>query len=190
MSRFRPELDELFFAAIADSTDPDEKAQLMLVFEGNDEIFLPDYMLDEESEEDIDSETLYQMIANLKLPGKLKLAMLGNKAARAILIRDKNKQVPLFVLQNPKITEPEILEFAGNPHMEDRVLRVIANNSQWMKDYALKQAICNNPRSPVDVSMKWLKHLRDKDLRDLGRSKGIPQVIATQSRKLAVKRSK
>lgn len=68
------------------------------------------------------------------------------------------------------------------------MLRGIGNNASWMKAYALKHAIVSNPKTPIDIALRWLKHLQDKDLGRLAKSKNISQIVATQSRKLFEKR--
>ena len=138
---------------------------------------LPDHEIEK-------SEALYKIINTLKIPQKIKLAMFGNQTARGLLIRDKNKLIPMFVLQNPRISENELYEFARNTNLSEQVLRTIAGTSEWMKSYRMKIAVVSNPKVPVDVSMKWVKFLQKQDLRRLSRSKNIPQVVANQCRRL------
>jgi hypothetical protein len=169
-----------------------DRDSIRAVIEGCDSINLPKRLIDDEAEEDIlkDETNLFAIIDELTIPEKIKLALFGNQTARALLLRDHaNKQIPLLVLQNPRITDTEIVEIAKNPNMDERVLRAIGLDPNRMKAYALKIAIASNPRVPLDVSLKWLKHLRDRDLRVLARSKNVPQVISTQSRKLLDKRT-
>ena len=54
-------------------------------------------------------------ISNMSIPEKIKLAMLGNKECRTILIGDKNRCIQEFVLANPKLQMTEVIEFASNP---------------------------------------------------------------------------
>ncbi len=141
----------------------------------------------EEEVENVDeasNENLYQKIMGLEIPEKIKLALKGNQTARAILIRDSNKQVPLFVLENPRITDHEVQEFSKSRDVSDLVLRAISQNGNWTKSYQLKFSLVSNPKTPIDVSLKWLKFIQKKDLRNLARSKNVPQVIANQARKL------
>ncbi len=130
------------------------------------------------------NDVLYKIINDLTIPQKIKLALFGNQTARGLLIRDKNRVIPMFVLQNARITENELFEFARNTNLSDAVLRVIAGNPEWMKTYRMKFAVCSNPKMPIDVSVKWVKFLQKQDLRRLSKSKNIPQVVANQARKL------
>ena len=168
--------------------------QLELIRQGKDSIVLDlELTRDLDDDETLDEEQAQNLGGKIREMGvaeKIKLAMLGNSVARGILIRDTNWQVASFVLANPKITDSEINDFAKNANLDELVFRAISKNSQWMKNYSVKHGIVSNPKTPVDVSIRWLKYLKDKDLKNLGKSKGIPQVISGQCKKLLEKRSK
>ncbi len=131
---------------------------------------------------------LANVIRDMSVPQRIKLALFGNQQARALLIRDSNKQVSSVVLTNPRIGESEIFDFAKNTQLDALLLRKIGNNLTWMKGYSVKFALVSNPKTPADVSMKWLKFITDKDLHRLSKSKGIPQVIISQSKKILEQR--
>lgn len=122
-------------------------------------------------------------IGKMSVPEKVKVALLGNSTCRLLLIRDPNRMVQLIVLQNPRITPGEIEEFAKNSNLSDAVLRAIADNKNHIKSYTVKVHLVSNPKTPIDISLKWLPHLRVGELRKLAKSKNIPQVIATAARK-------
>ncbi len=182
---------ERLCAGILDSIDAKAlEAQVRAVIEGQDEIVVPNELLDDLTGEltQEQTENLYAIIKDMPIPGKIKLALFGNQTARTLLIRDTNKQIPQFVLKNARITENEILEMARNSNLDEAVHRGLANNPSWMKSYAIKLAIVSNPKVPIDISLRWVKHIQEKDLRRLSKSKNIPQVIASQCRKLLEKR--
>ena len=187
-------LNSLFEQALVQVSDERIREELELIRQGKDTIVL-DLALTKELDEDEtlgeeETQTLSGKIRDMGIPEKIKLAMLGNSVARGLLIRDPNWMVASFVLSNPKITDGEIHDFAKNANLDELVFRSIAKKSAWMKNYSVKQAIVSNPKTPVDISIKWLKFLKDKDLKNLAKSKGIPQVIASQCKKLIEKRSK
>src|SRR3972149_1070520 len=59
-----------------------------------------------------DTLTTYQRLLKMKPGEKIRLALLGTKEERAILIRDGSRQVSSMVLRSPKITDPEIEAWA------------------------------------------------------------------------------
>lgn len=142
------------------------------------------------SDDSSDSSNLAALIREMKLGQKMKLGMLGNMTARALLIRDTNRLIRAAVMRNPRLSDNEVLEFARNANMEDQVLRLIAKSKAWMKIYPVKVAIVSNPKTPLDISVKWLKHIKDKELRILAKSKNVPSALVNQCRKLLELRTK
>jgi hypothetical protein len=129
-------------------------------------------------------------IAEMGFAEKIKLAMLGNSIVRQLLIFDTNKLVSEAVLQNPRLTVNEIEEFVKNPNISPDIIRNITNVSGWMKHYPLKKNLINNPKTPPDVTLKWLKFLQTKDLRDVSRSKNLPTVVVTAAKKMVANKAK
>lgn len=141
-------------------------------------------------EEDALTGDLFSQISAMTIPQKIKLAMFGNVNARRILIRDSNKLVSSAVLSNPRFGESEAVEAAKNSNTSEHILRMITRKSNWMKNYSLKVALMFNPKVPVGVTLPMIKSLTTKDLRALAKSKNIPTVLVTQSKKLIEKREK
>jgi len=56
---------------------------------------------------------------------------------------------------------------------------------EWMRYYSVKYNLVCNPKTPPDIALKWLRHLNDGDIKKIGRSKNIPQLIATSAQKIA-----
>ncbi|MGA1846926.1 hypothetical protein [Deferribacter abyssi] len=127
------------------------------------------------------NENLYSKILKMSIPEKIKLALTGNKSARSLLIKDSNKQVSLSVLKNPKITEDEIDFITKNKMTPDHVLREIARNNNWMKNYQIIKNLAFNPKTPIDIVLHLLNRLYINDLENLSRSREISSVIKSQA---------
>ena len=123
-------------------------------------------------------------LGKLAVPQKIKAAMFGNAIVRGILIYDPNRMIQDFTLRNPRLTLPEVESFTKNPNISDNVLRLLSRKKEWMRYYSIKFNLVCNPKTPSDISMKWLRHMNEGDLKKLSRSKGIPQLIATTAGKL------
>lgn len=122
-------------------------------------------------------------IAEMTMPQKIKLALFGNSICRNLLILDTNRMIQQFVLKNPKLQQSEVEAFAKNPQLSEWVLRSIADSKTWMKSPSLKYTIVTNPKTPGDVSLKWLRYLNEPDLRRISKSKNLPQLIAVTAKK-------
>jgi len=180
-------LDRLFQLTIEQVENPEIQAELERILAGDDDIEIPEAALEEN--EDSDDMNIGQIIKDLNFAGKIKLAMKGNKTARSLLLKESNKQIQLFVLSNPRLTEGEIVELSKNSNVDESLLRRVSKESAWMKNYAVKYNLVGNPKTPIDVSLKWVKFLKDKDMRLLAKSKNIPQVVSIQCKKIIEKRN-
>ena len=134
--------------------------------------------------------SLFQKIQTMTVSEKLDLARKASKEARSILIRDSNKLVQLAVVNSPKITESEIIGIASNRQVSEDVLKEIAMNREWLRNYQVRLALANNPKTPLSVALAQVSYLNQRDLGLLAKSKGVPRpiVIAAQGRLKEVKR--
>jgi hypothetical protein len=134
--------------------------------------------------------SLFQKIQTMSVSEKLDLARKASKEARSILIRDSNKLVQMAVVNSPKITESEILAIASNRQVNDDVLKEIAMNKEWLRNYQIRLALVNNPKTPLSIAMAQVTYLNRRDLSLLAKSKGVarPLIIAAQERVKQVKR--
>ena len=180
--------EKLFNFLLEQTDDSDIKRALEELRAGGEGVIIPEQLIEDANEEtqdeDAKTETLTEFLRSASIPQRIKLALLGNQTARSFLIRDANRQIAMFVLENPRITDNEIQDFSRNTNLDEGIFRKIAQNQQWMRNYSVKQSLVSNPKTPVDVSLRWLKFLNDKDLRLLAKSKNIPQVIGAQARKI------
>lgn len=123
--------------------------------------------------------SLFQSIQTMSVSEKLDLAHKGNKEARTILMRDSNRLVQMAVIQSPKITEGEVLMAASNRQINDEVLKHIAISREWLKNYQIRAALANNPKTPLSEALKQIGYLRQRDLELLAKSRSIPRAIIT-----------
>jgi hypothetical protein len=100
--------------------------------------------------------------------------MVGNKAARAILVRDISKQIAYAAIASPSMTVNEACEIAKARDVTEEILRFIANKKEWVKSSEVKHNLVFNPKCPVGLSMKFLGFMRVDELRALGRSRNVP----------------
>jgi len=127
-------------------------------------------------------------IGSLSVPEKIKLALKGNKEARVLLLRDPNRQVVMAVLESPKLTDEEVDNIAQSRNVSEDVLRTMARNRVWVQRYAVTAALVNNPKTPLSISLDFLKHLRGKDLERIVKNKGISATLRTTAIKMLDKR--
>ena len=57
-----------------------------------------------------------------------------------------------------------------------------------MKLYSVKKSLVQNPKTPPDLALRFMKMLTEKDLRDIGRNKEIPTFISHAARRIMQQR--
>ena len=136
------------------------------------------------AEEALKSTPLFQRIVRMNIAEKIQAAIKGNVEERAILIRDPSRLVAATVLKSPKVNEQEIENYAKLRNVNDEVLRIIGTHREWTKAYNVALALTRNPRTPTGVSLTMLNRLVNKDLKNLGIDKNIPEVIRRSAKRL------
>jgi hypothetical protein len=133
---------------------------------------------------------VYALIQKMSVYQKIKLARLGNREARGLLVRDRNKVVAVAAILSPKITDTEIVAIAQSRNVGDEVLRIVANNRQWTRSYKVRLALAQNPKTPQQLAMGFVAQLHESDVLGLMKSKDVPSVIATHARRILTKKGK
>jgi hypothetical protein len=132
--------------------------------------------------------TIAQRIARMSVSQKIKLATIGNREARTILIRDSNKLVALASVCSPQVTDPEIMAVATSRTMSSDVLRHVYTAREYLKNYGIKLALVKNPKVPLPTALKLLVTLQERDIRDLARDRNVPQTIQQQAKAWIIKK--
>lgn len=129
-------------------------------------------------------ESLLQRLSGMRVVQRVQLALKGGREERMALIRDSCKVVQRAVLQSSRLTDREVESFAAMASLSDEVLRLIANKRQFRKNYIVVRNLLNNPKTPVDVTMKMLPMLQPNDLKMLAMNKNIPEALRSAAVKL------
>ena len=143
-------------------------------------------------ENELDESTLskYQELQEMNVSEKIKMALTGDKEWRTLLIRESNKQVNTAVLRNPRITEGEVLAVAKNRSSSDEMIRIILLNRDWVKNYDMKKALVQHPRTPLQTAMRYMTFLTERDIKELARSRNVTQAIINNARRMLMTKKK
>ena len=133
-------------------------------------------------------QTLLQRLAIMTVSQRVQFAIKGGSEARRTLIRDSNKVVQRAVLQSPRLTDQEVEAFASMSSLTDEILRIIAKNRNFRKNYVVVRNLMNNPKTPLDVSLHMLPMLNALDLKRLCTNKNIPETLRSTANKLQLQR--
>ncbi len=161
----------------------------MVVKEEDAAQFSPDLIHDlQENYTDAQRQNIYQKILHMSVPQKIRLAMLGNREARNILILDRNKIIPSAVMRSPRLTDNDVLTYAQQKNLPEDIYKYIAQNKKWIKNYPVKLALVNNPKTPLPIAIRLLDHLHDNDLKAVRRNKNISSVLNRAAFQVQAKR--
>jgi hypothetical protein len=142
-----------------------------------------------QAEEDAQKKlNMTQRVMRMSVSEKIKLATLGNKEARTILLRDSNKLVCMAAATSPRITDGEILGIASSRTVNADVLRYIYTNREFLRTYTIKITLVKNPKVPLPTALKMMFTLQEKDIKDLARDRNVPQTIQSQAKAWLMKK--
>jgi len=153
--------------------DEDFEALLLAMMEG----------AEGQEEQQEDSRALYDKIRKMGVPARIRLALMGNSNARDVLIRDANKLVAVAVLRNPGLNDKDIARIAATRTVVEDVIRTIAGNKEWCKNYSVKLGLVMNPKTPQNVAISFIKFLTGKDLKTISQSKDVTPLIAKTAKR-------
>ncbi|HSK05040.1 MAG TPA: hypothetical protein VK932_27515 [Kofleriaceae bacterium] len=124
----------------------------------------------------------------LSIPAKIRLASLGNASIRGKAIRSPLRIVALAAIKAQGVKDMEVVHYAGNRNLSEDVIRYIASKREWTKLYGVKVALCRNPKTPLVEATRMLTSLRERDLQNLAKSKGVTSALGAQARRLVMQR--
>ena len=127
-------------------------------------------------------------VARLTVPGKVELAVKGNREVRRILSRDASSMVARAVIASPKLTEDDIVSYAASSLTHEEVLRFIADSRQWTASRQVVTALVLNPRTPPPAAIRFLKSYQTSELRSLTQNRSLSAAVRQEARRLLAQR--
>jgi hypothetical protein len=134
-------------------------------------------------------ETLLQKLGRMRVVERVQRALKGGRDERLLLIRDPCKVVQRAVLQSPQLSEQEVESFANMASLTDETLRLIAGNRKFRKNYTILRALMFNPKTPLEVTLHLLPHLKPLDLKFLTGNKNVADTLRTSAARLQRQRA-
>jgi hypothetical protein len=168
----------------------DAEAIAESVRRGDDAFVVPEELVEEAEKGVPVRKGLYAQILEMKVGERIKLALKGNRDARMILIRDSNRLIQRFVLQNPRLTDEEVVAIARNRHLESELLKEIGEHKYWPRNYQVRLALVTNPKTPIVTALHFVNSLQERDLRQLAKSKNVPGAVVSVARRILIQRGK
>ena len=155
---------------------------------GTDAITVPGVLVEDPPPGGVVERSFLQQVQEMTVAERIKLALRGNREVRMILIRDPNRMIRRFVLQNPRIGDEEIIALAKNRSADDELLRLIGDSREWTKNYQVRISLVSNPKTPLTLSMRHIHSLNDRDIRMLAKSKNVSATVANAAKRIVTQK--
>jgi hypothetical protein len=115
---------------------------------------------------------LIARLPQLPLGQKITLARRGPARLSGALLAEGHAQIVAIVLDNPYLTEAQILKALSREKIPPAVVLAVAHHRKWSLVYNIRLALVRNPALPLSTVLSYLPELTISDLRELA-SPGI-----------------
>jgi hypothetical protein len=122
---------------------------------------------------------LLARLPQLPLGQKITLARRGPARIAGALLAEGHTQVTSIVLDNPYMTEAQILRALSREELPIAVIPAIIHHRKWSSTYNVRLALVRHRASPLATILGYLPELAVSDLRDLAE----PGIVAGNLRK-------
>jgi hypothetical protein len=110
---------------------------------------------------------LVSRLPQLPLGQKITLARRGPTRAVGALLAEGHAQVIPIALENPYLTEAQILKALSRDKLPSAVIPAIIQHRKWSISYNVRLALVRHPASPLATILSYLPELTVSDLREL-----------------------
>jgi hypothetical protein len=110
------------------------------------------------------------------------LARRNDREWIARVIRDPHPAVMRILLQNPRLTETDVLRLAARRPVASDVLREVFRCPRWIVRYPIKVALTLNPYTPLDVALQLAPLLHEQDLKRVLAAADLPPQLQAACR--------
>src|SRR5215471_19852689 len=120
---------------------------------------------------------LLARLPQIPLGQKITLARRGPARVAGALLTEGHPQVLSVVLDNPYLTEAQILRTLSREKLPPPVVPAIIHHRKWSISYNIRIALLRQPSAPLATILSYLPHLTVSDLRDLAAPGIVPETL-------------
>lgn len=128
-----------------------------------------------------------QVLDHLTLGEKRSLAKGISKDTLDRLIYDSDPHVIRNLLDNPKMTERDVLKVASKRPASSEVLKEVFNHKKWSARYSIKKALVKNPYTPTWIALGLVNFLLVQDLKEISKDRTLHQDVKNAAEELLKK---
>jgi hypothetical protein len=120
-------------------------------------------------------EQLLARLPQLPLGQKITLARRGPARVAGALLAEGHAQIISIVLDNPYMTEAQILRALSREKLPISVIPAIVQHRKWSITYNVRLALVRHPSTPLASVLSYLPELTVSDLRELAAPGIVPE---------------
>jgi hypothetical protein len=119
-------------------------------------------------------EQILARLPQLPLGQKITLARRGPARVAGALVAEGHTQVLPVALDNPYLTEAQVLKALAREKVPLSVVQGLAAHRKWSQTYNVRLALVRNPSAPLATVLAFLPELTVNDLRELAEPGVVP----------------
>jgi hypothetical protein len=120
-------------------------------------------------------EYIIARLPQLPLGQRITLARRGPARVAGALIATGHAQVLELALDNPRLTETQVLKVLWHDKLPQVVVLTVANHRKWSQHYNVRLALVRNSSTPLAIVLSYLPQLTVVDLRVLAAPGIVPE---------------
>jgi hypothetical protein len=122
-------------------------------------------------------EQLLARLPQIPLGQKITLARRGPARVAGALLTEGHPQIVSAVLDNPYLTEAQILKTLSREKLPAPVVPAIIHHRKWSISYNIRIALLRQPSAPLATILSYLPQLTVSDLRELAAPGIVPETL-------------
>ncbi|HKW64134.1 MAG TPA: hypothetical protein VJN89_16400 [Candidatus Acidoferrum sp.] len=122
-------------------------------------------------------EQLVARLPQIPLGQKITLARRGPARVAGALLTEGHPQIVSVVLDNPYLTEAQILKSLSREKLPAPVVPAIIHHRKWSISYNIRIALLRQPSAPLATILSYLPQLTVSDLRELAAPGIVPETL-------------
>ena|SRR5436305_2621276 len=122
-------------------------------------------------------EQLLARLSQIPLGQKITLARRGPARVAGALLAEGHPQIVSVVLDNPYLTEAQILKTLSREKLPAPVVPAIIHHRKWSISYNIRIALLRQPSAPLATILSYLPQLTVSNLRELAAPGIVPETL-------------
>jgi len=117
----------------------------------------------------------------LTLGERKALARTHDREQILLMLRDPHPAVVAILLENPHVTESDVVKIASARPAVPEALSKLAAHPRWSVRHAVKRSLVQNPSTPLADAIRIATTLRAAELAELANDPALPEPLRTHA---------